>query len=420
MAPRRRTAEPPPSGPWPKLPIILAVAFVAILVSWLTVIFTFNLMGANASARSYAPLWIGNSVKAATASAYLEGGKPTSDNLVSARTLATAVLRREPANVVAARTLALVSSVAEGNDVKAKRLITYAESLSRRDLPTQLWLIEKNVAANKIDGALVHYDRALRTNVGARDILIPILSEAAKQPAVAAPLAKMLAKRPLWWTEFADKFIFASDAPEALALTMGALRLDAKKDGERNFLQQTMVSLVEGGAPAKAYSIYLSAVGNARPPSTFVRNGGFAEMPTLAPFDWLLLDEADLAATRDRRDEGAGDWSLFLTAQNGRNGIVARQLLMLPPGSYRLGAIGGDMPRDAASVPVVSLICADKAATMLGRFRYTAGRANAAIDGAFTVPSAKCPAVWLLVSRSAPLDRESVTPWVDGFAIRPS
>jgi hypothetical protein len=310
--------------------MLLTAVVVAMAGAWLSVIFTFNLMGPSAGALTYAPLWIGNSIKAATASAYLEHGAPTPTALESASALATTVVRREPANVVAVRTLALTAAVTDRGDAKAKRLITYAESLSRRDLPTQLWLIENNVAANNIDSALLHYDRALRTNLAARDILIPILAEAAKQPAVAHPLAKMLATRPMLWTEFADKFIFASDAPDALALTMGVLRLDPSKEGERNFLQQTMVSLVDGGAPAKAYSLFTSAVGKSIPSGTFVRNGSFTDAPKLAPFDWLLLDETDLSATRDRRGDGANDWSLFLTAQNGRNGVVARQLLMLP------------------------------------------------------------------------------------------
>jgi hypothetical protein len=398
--------------------MLLTAVVVAMAGAWLSVIFTFNLMGPSAGALTYAPLWIGNSIKAATASAYLEHGAPTPTALESASALATTVVRREPANVVAVRTLALTAAVTDRGDAKAKRLITYAESLSRRDLPTQLWLIENNVAANNIDSALLHYDRALRTNLAARDILIPILAEAAKQPAVAHPLAKMLATRPMWWTEFADKFIFASDAPDALALTMGVLRLDPSKEGERNFLQQTMVSLVDGGAPAKAYSLFTSAVGKSIPSGTFVRNGSFTDAPKLAPFDWLLLDETDLSATRDRRGDGANDWSLFLTAQNGRNGVVARQLLMLPPGSYRLTAAGGDMPRDAASVPVISFVCADKTATTLGIFRYAAATVRAVIDDAFLVPASGCPAVWLLVSRSAPLDRESAVPWVDGFTIR--
>ncbi len=417
MAARRRTVEAANGGRWPRLPVLGTIAIVAALVAWLTIAFTVNLMGANVSARAYAPLWSGNSIKAATASAYLEGAKTTANDLKEAQRLATMVVQREPANVVAIRSLGLVASVS-GDDEKGKRLITYAESLSRRDLPTQLWLIEKNVAANDIDGALVHYDRALRTNLGAREILIPILSEAAKQPAVSVPLSKMLARRPLWWSEFAEKFIYASDAPEALAMTMGALRLDPRKEGERNFLQQTMVSLVEGGAPTRAYALFKSATGKSATSANFVRDGGFDASPVLAPFDWLFLDEADLGAMRDRRGDGAGDWSLFLTAQNGRNGVVARQLLMLPPGQYRFNAQGGEMPSDAATAPTISLVCADKVAASLGNFQFSAGAIKAEIDGAFTVPISGCPAVWLLISRSAPLDRDNVTPWIDALVIR--
>lgn len=406
-----------PEARWPQWPVIAVVALIVVVAAWLTMAFTFSLMSANSSVRAYAPLWIGNGVKAATASAHLERAKPTLFDLKEAQRLALIVIQREPANVVAVRSLGLIASVSS-NDEKAKRLMTYSESLSRRDLPTQLWLLEKNVAANDIKGSLVHYDRALRTNIGARDILIPILSEAAKQPEVAVPLSKLLTKRPLWWTEFAEKFIYAADAPDSLALTMQALRLDPKKEGERNFLQQALVSLVQGGAPAKAYALFTTAVGKSTSTTSFVRDGGFSVLPVLAPFDWSLLDEPDLSAIRNRRADGTNDWSLFLTAQNGRRGAVARQLLMLPPGRFRLNAQGGDMPRDTASVPAVALVCASQSATSLGTFSFTAGAATASIDGIFSVPDKGCPAVWLLISRSAPLYQDDVTPWIDGLIVR--
>jgi hypothetical protein len=418
MASRRRIVDQPTAPFRPAILKIVGIGLSACFFIWFTMAFTFAMMGTNATARSFVPLWVASNVKAATASAILQSGNPAPSDLKMAHDLAAAVVRREPANVTAIRSLGAAAAISDPFNAKAARLFSYAESLSRRDLPTQLWLIERAVAKNDIPDALVHYDRALRTNVAARDILIPVLADAAKQPAVSIPLAQMLAGRPLWWTEFADKFIYASDAPSPLALIMGRLRLNRDEPGERNFLSQTMVSLIQGGAPDKAYALFKQAGGRDATNVDMVRDGGFDGPVGIAPFDWAFVDEADLAAVRERRDDGAGSWVLSLTAQNGRSGVVARQLLMLPAGQYRLGGRGGDIANDNAATPTISLICADKAGATLAVARYPAGQQQAAIDAPFTVPEKSCPAVWLLISRGAPLDRESVTPWVDSISVR--
>ncbi|MFV3464693.1 hypothetical protein ACNJFH_21305, partial [Mycobacterium tuberculosis] len=87
--------------------------------------------------------------------------------------LAQAALQRDPMSVRAVSTLAFLAAE-KGNAVQAARLLAYSERLSRRDLPTQLALIETKVQANDVVGALVHYDRALRTSKTSEAILVPV------------------------------------------------------------------------------------------------------------------------------------------------------------------------------------------------------------------------------------------------------
>ena len=404
----------------PGLVKVVGVTSLAAIFVWFSIVFTFAMMGASATARSFVPLWIASNVEAATASTILQSGSPTAAELTIARSLGQSVIKRDPTNVSAVRSLGTLAALSDPFNAKAARLFTYAETLSRRDLPTQLWLIERNVAANDIPGALVHYDRALRTNVAARDLLIPILVEAAKQPAVADSLAKIIAHRPLWWAEFMDKFIYAADAPQSLELIAAQLRLNKKNDGERNLLIQTMMSLVEGNAPQRAYDLFKQADGSNPSGVNFVRDGGFDNSGGLPPFDWSFVDEADLSAVRERRTEGIAAWVLSMVAQNGRGGIAAQQLLMLPAGLYRLSGRGGDMPEDLIATPKIVLTCTGKGGVPLVVARYPTGQAHAAVDTTFTVPTTGCPAVWLILSREAPVNREAVTPWVDAITVRRS
>jgi len=98
--------------------------------------------------------------------------------------LAREALSRDVTVVAAWRTLGLELET-EGRRGDAERLIRFAERLSRRDLPTQLWLIEANVARNDIEGALAHYNIALRTSQAAADVLFPILVQAILSTAFA-------------------------------------------------------------------------------------------------------------------------------------------------------------------------------------------------------------------------------------------
>ncbi|MEG3179028.1 hypothetical protein U1872_22705, partial [Sphingomonas sp. RB3P16] len=60
-----------------------------------------------------------------------------SQGVQDARDIATQALMREPINVVAARVVGLTAGL-EGNEKQSRRLLNYAEMLSRRDIPTQI------------------------------------------------------------------------------------------------------------------------------------------------------------------------------------------------------------------------------------------------------------------------------------------
>lgn len=353
--------------------------------------------------------------RAAAASAMLQE-RPGRQGIAAARALALAALRREPVNAIASRTAGFTAMLS-GDAQEARRFFEYSESLSRRDLPTQLWLIEDKVQRNDINGALRHYDRALRVSSEARSLLIPILVQASADRAIALPLSELLKARPLWWSAFVDALITEGRSPAALAFIVHRLRLRPDDAGERERLAHALSTLAGRGAIGEAYAIYRDA----RPEperSALLRNGGFESGDSLGPFDWWLVDESGLAAVRERRDGSSGDFALSLVAGNGRGGEVARQLLVLRPGRYRLTMRAGDIVGDPLARPIVQFACARGQQTSLAQIRLpTATSGGSRIAETITVPSSGCEAQLLTISTGSLLEQPPVTPWVDGLAL---
>lgn len=335
----------------------------------------------------------------------------SAEHLARAAALAEDALRTEPVNVPAVRALAVVATLRRQPE-KADRLLAYSESLSRRDLPTQLLLIERSVARNDIPGALRHYDRALRTTPRSADLLMPILVRAADERAIGPHLAELMGRRPPWWPRLLDRLNSGSRSSANLALIVNRLRLDLSNDIERQLFSNTITRVSQLGDYTRAISLYRRV--DPRGSRLLIRDGGF-ESSTMPPFGWVLVDEPGLAAVRQAHQGGQ---ALFFLTEAGRAGEVARQMLVLSPGPYSLDLRVGGVAVDIASRPVVALVCAG----IRGRTLLEARLPPAPVDGItfaqdFTVPS-NCPAQYMLIRAAAPLDGSSDTPWLDNIRLR--
>lgn len=326
-------------------------------------------------------------------------------------------LRRQPINPGAARLLAMAIA-ARGDARRADGLARYAEAMSRRDLPTQLWLIETAVQRNDVPTALMHYDRAMKTSVQGRTLLFPILSAAASDRDVWRPLADMLARRPQWWRAFVDQFAPASTSPEALYAIARATRIDRPESADPALLQAIEKRLVDLGAYRVAADLFNRAHG--LPPGTpaTLRNGGFERPGGWDPFEWNLLDAPDLAAVRQPSGRpGKGD-SLYLTAVNGRSGDVATQLVILRPGRYRIAAMVGGVRGDPLAFPRLVVRCANGGRVLLDAVFPAAPDGGRAWRNDFTIP-AECPAQRVVIRATSALDSSDAVPWVDDIVVRP-
>lgn len=394
-----------------RIAVMVLVAVATLAGTAFAALFTTAMVSARADPQSALARWPVDTAKAATATVLL-ATTPSRAQVDRAAALGEAVLARTPVNAEAARNVAM-SRLLRGDLAQARRIIALGEALSRRDVPTQTWLIEDRAQAGDINGALAHYDRALRTSRDSRAILLPVLAQAANDPAIARPLAARLTSRPEWWSDFLGRFTEVATSPVAIRLVADGLKLDLASDIDHGRVAQILARLVALGAFAEAKAYHGRATGLG---AAAVVDPGFERDHGLAPFDWQLVDEADRSATRDPRD-GARGTALSVSGTEGRE--VARQLLVLRPGRYRLQATSGSVAAETLAPPAVSLACAAAGTTpAIASANFPSGQAPRRWGMTITVP-AGCRAQWLSISSASNVGYSSENPWIDDIAIVP-
>jgi hypothetical protein len=336
------------------------------------------------------------------------GSMPGHEAQAQARILATSSLRRDPTIVEAVATLGL--GFALGNDIaRAERAFLYANHLSLRDIPSQLWLIERNVQRNDIRGALSHFDPILRTSPAMHPTLLPILTSASTEPAIADALNQMLRSKPNWGPDFISALLMQQGNPVALyRVTRGLLSPNEPREKEQ--LTTLLRMLTQHRAFDLAWRAYVAAQPERLAGGPGLWNGDFAHEPELGPFDWGFPEAA--ALTPERRLRDAGGFALFLPTGATTDTETARQLIHLPAGRYIVTALVGNVAQDEALRPRLTISCAAVANLELARTDFPfAAEVGAPLSVMFTVP-ANCNYQWLSLWVRGAEGQSGDAPWI--------
>ena len=235
--------------------------------------------------------------------------------------LARAALRRDTTLATPYRVLGLARE-AVGDLSGADRFVGFASKLSRRDVATQLWLINRAVDRNDVSDAVGHFDTALRTSDAATDILFPILVNALSEPEVVDAVAPRLLTAP-WAQDFIAKAIdTGSSMPGILALA------EAMNRERRPFSPDTMRQLANRLVETKSYALLprFRAISTARSVDRQAVADSMFNRPVEVPsFDWAF-DEAGRANVIRVSDSGQGSGMSFELIEAAAATQVARQL----------------------------------------------------------------------------------------------
>lgn len=295
-------------------------------------------------------------------------------------------LQREPLALDAITTLGFDAQT-QGNERLARRYLSLAQHMSRRDLAIQLWAIEDSVSRGNVAEAVANYDIALRTKRDARKILYPVLASAIADAGVADAMTRTLATRPYWAPDFIFFLAKEGTDPEAAARLFDRLAAAhvAIAPEARTVLVENLISK---GDFEHAWASYLKDHPTADRRQS--RDPHFTnDQDSRSSFDWQLLGDAGSTSI----ERGSTGNVLSFSIPTGSGGLLARQMQLLPPGSYLLRSVHSGIDGSASNRPIWDLSCRD--GRMIGHMPLAGSeQGENATAARLTVP-AGCSVQWL-------------------------
>lgn len=321
----------------------------------------------------------------------LAGPDATAQDRVRADALAKRALQQDPTAVAAVATLGINADV-RGDKAAARRYFTYAQKLSRRDLRTQLFMIEDAVQREDIKGALRQYDMTLRVFPNLGEMLYPVLASASADPVIRRELVETLAGKPMWSDSFIGFAAVKGPDPKSTA----ALFLDLRDAGiavPEIARAGAVNALIAGGQTDAAWSYYAATRSGAdRRRSRDPRFTANLEMPS--QLDWMPINDGSGLTT------GLQGGIFDFAAPASVGGPMLQQLQLLPPGSYRLSGHSIGIEQAASALPYWTLRCQN--GRELGRVEVpNSSVANGNFSGTFSVPADCLVQTLLLTARSS-------------------
>jgi hypothetical protein len=256
--------------------------------------------------------------------------------LAKVEAMAKQSLRGGALNPVAIRLLGYVAD-ARGDTKKARDLMLLSQKVSRRDLGTQLWLIEDAVARNDKRAALNHYDIAMRATPSSYPILFPTLTGALGDPDVRIALAPIVRQAPVWLPAYLGDAINGIENPANLADVLVKAGRLPDEENYRNISNALLGQLAAKNKFPAFRQYYLSLKGGNK--AAFQSASLTEATVNLAhpAAGWQAVENVGVGGVFSQPDAG-GRFSLAAFAGSGERGEVMRKLLFLEPGSYRFQA----------------------------------------------------------------------------------
>jgi hypothetical protein len=380
-----------------------AIALAALVLLWLSVAISVAGVMRNRQPEIALRFWPGDGQAMAMQSEVLMMRTITSRRHEQEISLAREALAAEPTSARAARILAMLSE----NQAVIGRRFAYARGLSRRDLFTNLWFIEEAVQRNDVPGALAQYDVTLRTSAEAPRVLFPILNSALAERNLADPIARLLVTGGEWVPDFVDHVL----AEKTRAGDLGRVLLHQPQILHR-MTAVSQARLIAELADQKQFEnasrIYARVSGHQ---GMALGDAGLAPGGAWPPFDWAVMDTGNYGAAGS-----PGDRSLQVYAQGGSRGTVARRLIRLDPGAYRLSATATVGQGDAGGEALWSISCADGQAAPIATLQF-GGQSGRQTKQASVRIAPGCAWHWLNLEVGSPSESGRFQAAIDGLRI---
>jgi hypothetical protein len=325
---------------------------------------------------------------------------------------ARSVLQRDP-TVVDAWSLIGAITGQRGDGDRASRIMNFTERLSRRDLQTQLWLMNESGRRAEPEKMIAHLDIALRTSPSNSPTLAAAIIGASFDPRFARRLVPTLASDPPWETEFSYQLANSILPGNSLVVLVAPL---ADDQAEREIMGPLVQRLVSQGDFTNAWNVYRLLKQKPSASAGEVRDGGFEDSTVpVAPFDWTVGDTGRVRG--ERRASQAGGTALFIRAEPGARGNAASQLMLLEPGTYSLRFQAGRSEDANAGGIEWRIACAGAPERIVGQGRLAPASAAGSRFGQNVTIPAGCLAQLLSFGARGDSGIGASESWIDDVAL---
>ena len=240
--------------------------------------------------------------------------------------------------------------LAAGAGAPDQSLLNFARSLSRRDMPTLLLLIEDRVVAGDLPGVLSLYDIILRVDPSFDTLLFPTLNSALSDPLVVQAAAPVL-REASWSRRFYSYLVGTGNSFDRQAEVFSTLASTGAEP------PRDIIALQAQRAAEAKYFLPAGLLYKLAMPAEMakkIRDPNFTGTEGLSPFSWVLHRDDPLHIfTRDQ----PGVSRLEITSERGDGGLAAHQLLYLKPGQYKLTADVGKLEGYSAGGLQIDIAC---------------------------------------------------------------
>lgn len=267
-----------------------------------------------------------------------------------------------------------------GDGERAQQAFEAAQWRDPRSLPAAYFLADHYFRTGDVGHGLDEIAALARLSPNGNVTVAPYLAAYGRNPANWPALKKMFRANP----DLAESALLVmASGPETVPAVF-ALADPREKPEDAHWLPALINTLVAEGQYAKARQVW-AATAN-KQSGQLIYDASFTDKRALPPFNWALTSSAIGLAER----QSGGRLHVVFYGQD--DGILASELLVLPPGEYRLSMqLLGDAHR--ARLLNWSLWC-DKGDAPVASVTFEAAAAH---GWQFTVPSG-CAAQWLRLS----------------------
>jgi hypothetical protein len=277
-------------------------------------------------------------------------------------------------------------ALAAGNPVRGEALLTEARHRNPRLRLARLLLTDRYLKTGRPELAGTEIAALARLMPDISDMLAPALAKMAHDPGSAASLARILDRDPGLHRAVLGQLSTEGVGPE-LILRVADARLRHPAAADSAWQSLLLGRLVDAGDLGGAYRLWTRFAGAQPSDSKGLYDGRFAGLPGPTPFNWQLADGAEGVAER------ASGAKLQVDYYGRADATLARQLLMLRPGVYRLQFEVGGAARGEGSQIAWTLSCISKPPLLNFPLKGVAS-APRRLAVQFTIP-AGCPGQWL-------------------------